>query len=155
MTAFRAATLFIAILSLAACGHHEESRVVYRDGQSPVSYVDSGDPEMEAAIQKARDTLDQFIAELNKPGKRDFGIKAGIPTDDGTEHIWVSEIAYSNGVFRGLLANEPLNIPGKHEGDPVEVKREDVSDWFIVDGDETTGGFTTEVLMKRQAVPQN
>ena len=151
MTAVRAAILVLALLALAACGPNGGSKTIYREGQVPVTSVNSDDPEMEAAIQKAQDSLDQFIAEMAKPGKRQFGIKAAIETPEGTEHIWVANVSYADGMFKGVFANEPLRIPGKHELDPVEVKWEDVSDWLIMDGDRMTGGFTQKVLEKREA----
>jgi uncharacterized protein YegJ (DUF2314 family) len=53
-------------------------------------------------------------------------------------------------VFKGVLANEPFDIPGKHLKDPVEVKREDVSDWIIREGNIMLGGYTAKLLMERE-----
>ena len=143
--------LAIGLVPLIGCAKEDPVKTIYRNGQVPVTRVQRDDPEMAAAIQKAQNTLDEFIAEMGKPANRRFGIKAGIETPEGPEHIWITNLSYSNGVFTGVFANEPIRITGKHELDAVEVKREQVSDWTIIAGEQTIGGFTQKVLDKRDA----
>lgn len=113
--------------------------------------VGEGDKEMEAAIQKAEDSLDEFIAELKDRRGREFSVKSPFQTDSGKyEHLWVMDVVYANGKFKGTLGNNPLDIKSLRVGDPVEVDRNDVSDWIIMDGEKMSGGFTVDVLMKRE-----
>lgn len=151
-------SVFIAVMLLVAlgCGSSNPDETVYREGESPVSMVQSDDPEMARAIAKARETVDDFIAELGKPPRgREFAVKVPLPTPDGnTEHIWADTVSYQDGKFSAKLANEPLNLPGRKLGDPVEVRREDISDWMIMDGEQMIGAYTAKLLMEREAAKQ-
>jgi uncharacterized protein YegJ (DUF2314 family) len=145
-------------LLLLGCGKEEEAAgIVERAGEPPVVGIDPGDPEMKAAEAEAQKTLNAFIAELAKPSKPNlfFGIKAPVRDDRGeVEHIWVQELTYSNGSFSGKLGNEPVDLQGMTVGSAVKVKREDVEDWMIADGDDVKGGYTVKVVEKRMKEAQ-
>ena len=115
--------------------------------------VAESDPEINAAIERARRELDTFIARLQHPKPReDFGLKVGLPADDGSkEHIWVSGLSFSNGQFSGFLANDPFLMKSLKLGSPVTVTRDQVTDWQIYqNGSPTEGGYTTAILEKRE-----
>ncbi len=141
-------------LGLAACGKPGTDSAS-PDGATLVRGVESDDAEMNAAIQRAKDTLPEFIREFKNPAGRMFTVKTPLPTPSGDmEHIWVEVDSYANGTFRGKLGNDPENLPGRKLGDPIEVKEQDISDWMIADNSsgelKMKGGYTTEVLMKRE-----
>ncbi|MBC8064979.1 MAG: DUF2314 domain-containing protein [Chlorobia bacterium] len=139
------------ILTSVSCQKSATQETVYREGNPPVSSVSDDDPEMNKAIQKARDTLNSFIAELKKQGNREFAVKAGLSTPEGgIEHIWIDDPVYDGNQFKGKLGNEPLRLKDVKLGDPIVVEREKVSDWIIMDGEKMTGGYTAKVLMERE-----
>lgn len=146
-------TLFLAIALVASgCAKHPE-RTVMRSGDDPVIGVRTNDAEMNRAMQKAKDSIDEFIKQLPDRKGRFFSIKTPLRDSlGGSEHIWVSVKSYSNGVFSGKLDNDPLNLPGMHLGDPIDVKKEDIDDWVIFDPktENMTGGFTVKVLMSKE-----
>jgi uncharacterized protein YegJ (DUF2314 family) len=147
--------MLCAALLLSGCGQRTPTHRELRGGDDPVIGVEHTDAEMNAAIRKAKDTIDDFIKELAKPKGRHFSVKTPLMTPAGNpEHIWVDVDSYENGLFKGKLGNDPLNLPGKKLGDPVEVKKHDISDWMIMDSTsgelKVTGGYTAEVLMKRE-----
>lgn len=118
-----------------------------------IEQVLSEDAEMNAAIQQAQATLPLFIQALlsPEPTQIHFSIKAKFPygDDDSAEHMWISELTFSDNVFEGTLANEPVYISSLQIGDTVSVQISNVSDWFIVDGDKLLGGYTIHVLRNR------
>ena len=143
----------LLMAGLACSG--EKPTTIYREGEPPVSQVKDDDPEMNAAIQKARDTLDDFLKELTTPGKRDFLIKVAMDNSEGSlEHIWADSVQYRDGKFTANLANEPVRLPGKKVGDSATVDRSEISDWLIMDGDNMTGGYTAKLLMEREGMKQ-
>ncbi len=116
--------------------------------RSDVVETSPDDQEMNAAYAKAQETLPEFMAVLADPppGTGSLAIKFPLA---GWEHIWVSNVSYSNGVFTGTLDNVPLQEEWSL-GDRVEVPMEDVSDWGYFGTDETMHGhFTTRVLLTR------
>ena len=120
-----------------------------------VESVSSDDPEMNAAIQEAQDTLSLFIAALEAPAASQtyFGIKAEFPYGEGNsaEHMWVSDLTLVEAGFEGTLLNEPVYVQGLEFGDHVSVATGDVSDWMIIDGERLLGGFTIHVLRSRMS----
>lgn len=135
--------LALALL-LAACNP------VPAGEQGNVIQVANDDAAMNAAIQRAQDTLPQFIDALQYPNSPDlyFSIKVEYPYGSGNaaEHLWVGNLAYNGGRFTGLMANEPVYIDNVQMGDSVVVDPKDVSDWMIVDGEQFYGGFSIYVL---------
>jgi len=105
-------------------------------------------PEVDIAVHKAKATLDEFLDryEHPKPTDRGFGVQAAFESTNGPEYIWVHLRRYSNGTFTGLLANEPEAIAGKHKGDSVSVKRDQVTDWIYESDGRQVGGFTIDAI---------
>lgn len=117
-----------------------------------VQSVSPSDEEMNAAIQRAKETLSLFVVELQnpKPTQSYFSIKARIPYGDSgaAEHLWVDHVSYNHAQFTGILANEPVYVEGYHLGDTIVVESKNVSDWMIIENNQVYGGFTLYVLME-------
>jgi len=146
------AFIFIALVALTFVGCGPKTGDLLRDdSDGAVVNVKSNDPEMVLAIEKARATLDEFLAKMKDPkyAEADFAIKAGLPATGATdvEHIWVGSLEQVGAKFKGKLLNEPFGMPGKKIGSPVEFTRDQVSDWMIQKSDGTMeGAFTQKVL---------
>lgn len=136
----KTASLLCALLAVG-CGN--DASVVHRSGQPAVVAFDNRDGEMAAAIREARDSVQGFIAELPAlRGRGDYiAIKAAIPGDRGTEHVWLSSPSISDGTFHGVIDNVPLGGRLKL-GDSVTVKVSEISDWMAVRQGELYGGYT-------------
>src|SRR5512141_710513 len=69
----------------------------------PSSRVD--DPELDAAIQKARSTLDDFIKRLQNPQRTEtFSVEGESPLADGSHrHVWLGDVIYSGDKFKGTV----------------------------------------------------
>jgi hypothetical protein len=52
-------------LAVFACGKRESDKI-YREGQSPVTKIERTDHEMNAAIQKAKDTFQGSISNFRR-----------------------------------------------------------------------------------------
>lgn len=129
-----------------------EPEVIRREGYSPIVNVANADPEMEAAIQKAHSTLPEFIQAMQNPpaNDTDFVIKAAFWEGRQSEHMWVSQLAYQDGVFRGVLDNQPYYIKNVKAGDTVSVQEKDISDWFYYQNGKRIGGYSLALLLKRE-----
>lgn len=105
-------------------------------------------PELYVAVQKAKNSLDQFISRYEHPKSGDlgFGVQAAFKTSGEPEHIWIHLDGYKDGLFTGRLADEPTSIPDKHKGDTVSVRKKDVTDWIYQSNGQKVGGFTIDVL---------
>src|ERR1043166_4672652 len=100
----------VAILSflLAACSNRDK-----------VIHVKGDDPEMIAAIAKARSTLPQFwqVFDKREHGESGFCLKVKITDKKGTEHFWVTDIERRDGKTRGTINNDADMVASVKLGD--------------------------------------
>ncbi|WP_284267699.1 YegJ family protein [Bradyrhizobium iriomotense] len=120
--------------------------------RSPVIDVRTGNPEMNAAIARARNTLPTFWASYDAPKGTEAGhsLKVRFPTSGtNAEHNWMADVKkLGNGTYSGRFANRPRDLPGKREGDLVEFRDADISDWMFMRNDKIVGGETIKPLLK-------
>ena len=140
------------LAALIGCSS-EAVDTVERDGEPPIINVDSDDPQMEAAIQNARSTVDQFITAFSnpQPSQADFALKLPVTDGDHTEHLWVLPSRYESGTFRGTINNEPFQVKTVKLGDEVDFDKGDISDWKYVEDGKLVGGYTIRVLRDRMS----
>jgi uncharacterized protein YegJ (DUF2314 family) len=113
-----------------------------------VTSVPDDDPRMNAAMEKARTTLDSFIAALAspKPNQSDFAVKKAFADGDDVEVMWVSSVRYDGKVFRGRLSNEPRKVRTVRMGQSVEVPPSEIADWMYMEDGRFVGAYTLRVL---------
>jgi uncharacterized protein YegJ (DUF2314 family) len=121
-------------------------------GRSPVVDVTATNPEMNAAIARARATLPNFWASYDAPKASETGhslkVRFAKPTS-GHEHIWMAEVKKtSNGRYSAKFVNVPRDLPGKKAGDVAEFGDTDISDWMFVRNDKIVGGETIRPLLR-------
>ena len=124
---------------------------VSAEDRSPIVDVRTGDPEMNAAIARARGTLPTFWAsyESPKPSEAGHSLKVHFLTRRGGEHIWMAEVKKKpDGTYTGLFANEPRDLPGKRAGDLVKFTEADISDWMFMRNGKIVGGETIKPTLK-------
>jgi uncharacterized protein YegJ (DUF2314 family) len=132
---------------------------------SKVFLSDYEDPEMQAAVRKARETFRIFWREVAwerrriVPGLDTAVVKA--PFSDGpsrkrakdntpdVEHMWVSDVDFDGKDVTGTLLNNPNWIKSVKEGDAVRVPLDQVSDWMYVIGGDVYGAYTVNLLRSR------
>lgn len=119
----------------------------------PTSTASGMDSELEAAIRQARDSLDTFITLSATPrANRTFvAVKVRFtPPDEAAQDIWVDEVTYSNGGFRGNVGDD---IPGLRleAGEPVKIEEKDIVDWMIVENGKLIGGYTIRLAVRRMS----
>ena len=136
------ASLLLPILLLALLAGCRDSGVE----------VDSRDPEMIAAILKARDTVDEFIAALEdpQPGQA-FAVKVRFRDGDADEYLWLGGVRFDGESFTGKVLNDPERVANVEQGDEHSVPLEQIADWAIVENGRRTGAFTDAVIRKRHA----
>lgn len=139
----RARGLTLATLMLAAygaalpgCGRGGNSGKLYQ----PVS----GNADMIAAIDQARDTLDSFFAAAaaHAPGTQDYKLKIAVQEGELTEHLWVSSFIPVDGGFEGTLVSEPEVLKQRKFGQRIRFVRDDVADWSYRKDGHQVGSYT-------------
>ena len=111
------------------------------------------DTELEAAIGQARDTLDTFIQRLAAPhADRTFvAIKVRFfPPDESPQDIWVDDVTYTDGVFRGYIGDDIPSLK-LEAGERLTVAEKDIIDWMIVEEGKLIGGYTIRLAVQRMS----
>jgi uncharacterized protein YegJ (DUF2314 family) len=112
-----------------------------------IARINYASPALQAASRRAKDELGTFIKALEtRTATQRFFIRGAFPTDAGPEYLWVRNVTYDRGEFRGTLDERPVVFRGAQKGEEVVVKRQDVFDWAIKDGDTIRGRYTEAVL---------
>ena len=108
----------LAVLFLACCAC----------GRSPETLVEGGydQQEMDAAIARARNEVDAFVAELAKGNGADFAVKAPIEDQGQTEHFWLTDVVYRDGEFEGVIGNDPGIVGNVKFGQKWTIKKGDI-----------------------------
>lgn len=105
------------------------------------------DARMNAAKDEARATLPRFLALLNSSAPGTYAVKFPLTQNGATEHIWLQVDSHRDGVFRGRLANKPLNGSAYKAGDAMTVPASEIGDWSVTDRDVIYGGYTARVAL--------
>lgn len=110
-------------------------------GEPVATFVERDDPEIAAASAKARATLSDFLAVLDKgaPDTGGYQVKFALTP---TEHIWVENVVRDGDMLTGTLGVKPLRS-AHQKGDRVTVKLGEVSDWGYWTRDNVAHGFHT------------
>src|SRR4051812_42032181 len=87
-------------------------------------------PQKGRAIAKAKASVDEFLAVLEKKGADEFAVKAPIKDAHGTEHFWITDVTYERGVFTGKIGNDPGIVKNVQVGQTWKVKKDQISDWM-------------------------
>lgn len=116
----------------------------------PVIDIPEGDKAMAAAIEKARATVDKFIAALKTPSETQdsFAVKLEVTDGETSEFMWLNAVAYRDGTFTGTLNNEPRDLTTVSLGDELSVPKTDIADWMYLDEGRIAGGYSIRVLME-------
>jgi len=136
----------VAAISLAACSRSKEG--------NNYTHVESDDAAMNAAIEKAKSTVNDFLQAFHaqKPGTKDFLVKKPYKTPSGQmEHMWIEVQEERDGVLKGRIANEAEETREVKIGQAVSLKTSEISDWKFQDGNKLVGGFTIRYFVERMS----
>jgi uncharacterized protein YegJ (DUF2314 family) len=113
-----------------------------------VTYVADDDPRMNAAMVKARSTVNTFIVALKspQPGQSAYSVKMAFTDGTNTEHMWLTPVSYDGTQFQGTVNNEPEKVNTVKMGQKVTVAPSKISGWMYVENQKLVGGLTLRVL---------
>lgn len=113
---------------------------------SPVITVDTPSNLAEATAE-AKARFPEFVEAFRQRRGNLFSVKAPVSREDRTEHIWIDLVAIEGDELRGVLGNDPLDLPGLRMGSAIVVPVSDVEDWVYVRDGKMAGGFSTKILL--------
>ena len=133
--------------------HVQDGKTAEVNGEQIVG-VSQDDEEMNAAMQKARDTMQQFMTKMNAAGQEFDGMlkvyfdEPGV--DDG-EHMWVIVSQANSPNFKGTLISTPGWLTSVKNGDEVDFDLSRISDWLYIEDGLANGAYTVQLLRSRMS----
>ena len=106
---------------------------------------------MNAAIERARDTLPQFWSKFTMPraGEDGFALKIKITDGNATEHFWCDNVTGSAAKATCTIANEPQSVQNVAFGEEIKVDPELISDWMYLLNGKFVGAETLKVILPK------
>jgi uncharacterized protein YegJ (DUF2314 family) len=116
----------------------------------------SEDKDMNAAIQKARGSLNDFWKSYDAPAstEADHALKVAIAGNGSTEHFWLTRIKRENGKFSGVISNQPQSVTTVKMGQRYEFSGDMISDWTFKRNGKLVGNETMRILLPRMPEEQ-
>ena len=114
------------------------------------------DPEMDAAIAKAKSELAYFWTVFESPsqGERSFAVKRKFTEGSNWEYMWVTPLRRKNGRLTGRVANEPDGLRNVKLGQIVTFDESEIADWLYMRAGKMHGNHTVRPLLQRMAPPE-
>jgi uncharacterized protein YegJ (DUF2314 family) len=130
--------------------------LIDRAARDEIARVKNGDPEMTAAIARARDGLDGFLARAEHPAgnQRNFSVKVKVPLGAVSEFLWLRPFSRDGERFVGRVVNQPRDIANLKYGDRLAFELKDIADWSYVEDGRMIGNYTACVLIAREPPEQ-
>ena len=129
-----------------------------RAAKDQVTFVPSGDAAMAKAFEKARATLDEFLALAKTPPPNTdfFSVKVRISDAANDEYFWVGDFRVEGNNFSGRVDNAPRFVKKVREGERIQFDRRDIVDWMYINTIEPRmyGNFTLCVLLKQESAAE-
>lgn len=148
----------VSLISLfgAACTKQEEELV--EAPKPPAIDISQTEPyqlpdaELNAAMQSARQSLPEFLAEsLNNDSTGSaFTIKVHAATPKGQEDLWMTGIAQDGDHFTAVVESDPKVLTEQFPmGTEVRFGPGDVVEWHYFKDDKVVGAQVTRILRQR------
>jgi uncharacterized protein YegJ (DUF2314 family) len=121
----------------------------------PVLAIEADDPQLQAAVDKARQRWPEFVAafearhDLHGDDEPPFLVKAPFTDGQHVEYMWVRVTGIENQIIYGVLENTPASVQSISEGQRVRVRLENLNDWMCILDGQPAGAFTLQVLAKK------
>ena len=97
-------------------------------------YVEDSDPEMAAAIAKARQTLPQFwqVFDKREHGESNLVLVVRITDKGRIEHFSTTDFERRDGKTMVTIKNNPKIVASVKLGDRIEIPEAGISDWCYI-----------------------
>jgi uncharacterized protein YegJ (DUF2314 family) len=118
--------------------------------------VPNDDPDMAAAMHKARATLPDFLAMTRTPHPEmwGFAVKVAVRDKGTTEYFWITPFAERDWGFSGRIDNVPRWVKNVKLGETIVFAKGEIVDWLYVDRGRLRGNFTLCAMVKRVAAKE-
>lgn len=138
-----------AFLAMVICGTLLISATTRAENPDHVVTVDSNDAEMNAAMARARATIEPVLQKLEEGSVDTFSVKVCIKDGEQVEYFWLNNIDFQDGIFTGTIDNPPERVHNVKLGQKITVKKGEIADWLYTKNGKMYGNYTLRVSLKK------
>ena len=141
----------LVLIALVFSGCKDTAKEKRRDDLRALMHGNTDDPDIRAAMEKARATVGEFLAALQKPApnQKQFMVRKAFPTlEAGKQQIlWINSVIYDGTLLHGVADDKTavvgagIPLDGKVAFPPAEI-----ADWMFNEGGKAVGGFMLRAL---------
>ena len=132
-------------------GCESTSKEVGWNEQTQIYNTPKVDPEMLAAQQQSRATINDFITALNSgdTANYNFAVKYGFVEGTEREFMWIGQLSAQGDSLHGVLDNEPDYIHNVQGGQRVVIHKDSIADWNYTRKGRLIGGYSIRLIRSR------
>ena len=144
----------LALTALFFSGCKDKAKDVRRDELRALMHGNTDDPDIRAAMEKARATVGEFLAALAKPApnQKQFMVRKAYPTlEAGRQQIlWINQVSYDGTLLHGVADDKTATVgagiplDGKVSFPPAEI-----ADWMFNEDGKAVGGYMLRALKSK------
>ena len=150
--------MFRTLLLLALCAFlfsgckdpAKEAKDKRRDDLRALMHGNTDDPDIRAAMDKARATVGEFLAALQKPAanQKQFMVRKAFPAKDAKQQIlWINQVTFDGTLLHGVADDKTATVGA---GIPLDGKvsfpPSEICDWMFNEDGKAVGGFMLRAL---------
>ena len=143
----------IALVALLFPGCKDATKEKRRADLRALMHGNTDDPDIRAATEKARATIGQFLAALQKPAanQRQFMVRKAFPSKDAKKQIlWVTDLTFDGTLLRGRVDDNTAQ-PGSGiaKDGKVSFPPAEIVDWMFHEDSKAVGGYMLRALKSK------
>jgi uncharacterized protein YegJ (DUF2314 family) len=142
---------FACVLTAGGCQNKEKE--ARRNELREIMHGNTPNADVAAAIARAKATVGDFLAVMQKPGagQGDFLVRKAFPAGEGKQQIlWINHLTYDGKMLHGRVDdNTAQQGSGLPPDGAVSFPPAEIADWMYRDGGKAVGGFMLRVLKEK------
>ena len=141
----------LALVALLFTGCKDKAKERRRDDLRALMHGNTDDPDIRAAMEKARATVGEFLAALQKPApnQKQFMVRKAFPTREAGKQqiLWINNVTYDGSLLHGVADDKTASVgagiplDGKVSFPPAEI-----CDWMFNEDGKAIGGHMLRAL---------
>ncbi len=152
MRFFQISVALAVLVLFSAC--KDKAKEQRRESLRELMHGNTADPDIAAAMEKARASVGDFLSALQKPAgnQRQFMVRKSFPTQDPAKRqiLWVNDVSTDGTNLRGRVDdNTAQQGSGLAKDGVVSFPASEIADWMYNEDGKAVGGFMLRALKSK------
>ena len=151
--------LLVVSCAFVFSGCKDAAKERRRDELRALMHGNTDDPEIKAAMEKARATVGDFLAVLRKPAanQTQFMVRKAYPTREAGRRqiLWINQITFDGTLLHGVADDKTAAVgAGIPLDGRVAFPPSEIADWMFNEDGKAVGGFMLRALKNKMSAEE-